>query len=238
MPYLYAFAAILFCQGCGYAQSGLQPPCGADPVPAYPGLDSSPTVKFWSASDFASEWRPPGCTGWAAAGFGTLVSTAARFRYTSGAEGLLQRIGAISKLAGMRYWSTTHKQWQTLIVEAYASTGPQPARRREDFATDEMKEGKIFYFEQVDNLSGKAVYRMRITKATEDRLVFDVENVSTMRYFLVNLFDPGEMQTIYFLDRESESVWRYFSIARTGKNASRLTAGHASSSINRRTCCI
>jgi hypothetical protein len=60
-----------------------------------------------------------------------------------------------------------------------------------------------------------------------------VENVSTMRYLLVPLFHPGEMQSIFFLDRESESVWRYYSIVRNGKEASSLTAGHDASSINR-----
>jgi hypothetical protein len=41
------------------------------------------------------------------------------------------------------------------------------------------------------------------------------------------------MQSIYFLDRESDGVWRYYGMVRTGKNASRLTAGNASSAINR-----
>ena len=41
------------------------------------------------------------------------------------------------------------------------------------------------------------------------------------------------MQSIYFLDRESENVWRYYSIARTGKNANRLIAGNESSAVNR-----
>ena len=85
----------------------------------------------------------------------------------------------------MRYWSTTHKQWQTLIVDAYALTGLQPGQRREDFTPDEMKEGKVLYFEQADNLSGKAIYRMHIAEASADRLVFDVENVSTMRYLFI-----------------------------------------------------
>jgi hypothetical protein len=133
----------------------------------------------------------------------------------------------------MRYWSTTHKQWQTLIVTAHALTSPQPGRRRQDFAPDEMKEGKVLYLEQVDNLSGAATYRMHIAEASADRLVFDVENVSTMRYFFVTLFHPGEMQSIYFLDRESDNVWRYYSIVRTGRNASRLATGHEASSINR-----
>jgi hypothetical protein len=224
---------MLSCQSYGYAESGPQPPCGNEPVLSYPGLDSAPVVKFWSESDFGRNWRPPICTGWIETGFSTLITTVARFRHTSGVEGLLRHIGAPSNLAGMRYWSTTHKQWQTLIVTATALTGSPPAQRREDFTPDEMNAGQILYLEQVDNLSGKATYRMHIAEASADRLVFDVENVSVMRYFFVTLFHPGEMQSIYFLDRESDDVWRYYSLARTGRNASRLAAGHESSSINR-----
>jgi hypothetical protein len=204
-----------------------------EPVPPYPGLDQSPSVKFWSESDFGHEWWPPACTGWTDVGFSTLVTTVARFRYASGAEGLLRRISAVSELAGMRYWSTTHKQWQTLILNAHAVTGPQLTQRRDDFTPDEIRSGKALYLEQADNLSGAAIYRMHVAQASADRLVFDIENVSTMRYFFVTLFHPGEMQSIYFLDRESDNVWRYYSIARTGRNVSPLATGHASSSINR-----
>jgi hypothetical protein len=162
-----------------------------------------------------------------------LVTTVARFRYASESEALLRRIGAISELAGMRYWSTTHKQWQTLIVNAHALSGPQLGYRRQDFTPDEMQTGKVLYFEQADNLSGTAIYRIHIAEASAGRLVFDIENVSVMRYLFVTLFRPGEMQSIYFLDRESADVWRYYSIARTGRNASRLATGHPASSINR-----
>jgi hypothetical protein len=190
-------------------------------------------VKFWSASDFGRDWKPPACGSWSEVGFSTLITTVARFRYTAGAEGLLRHIGATSELAGMRYWSTTHKRWQTLIVDAHALAGSPSGPRRQDFMPDEMKQGQVLYFEQADNLSGPAIYRMHIAEASADRLVFDVENVSIMRRFFVTLFHPGEMQSIYFLDRESDNVWRYYSIARTGQNASRLATGHASSSINR-----
>ncbi len=144
-----------------------------------------------------------------------------------------RRIGAISQLKGMLYWSTTHKQWQTLIVDAYASTGPPADQRRSNFSPDEIARGKYLYFQQADNVSGKALYRMHILSASPDRLVFDTENITTMRYFLIPLFHPGEMQSIYFLERESPNVWRYYSIARTGRNANTLTAGHEASAINR-----
>src|SRR5450759_2570616 len=116
----FLFSVMLLCQAHGYAQSGPQPPCNKEPFPPYPGLDSSPIVKFWSESDFSRDWRPPACISWAEAGFSTLTATVARFRCTSGAEGLLRHIGAASELAGMRYWSSTHKRWQTLIVSAHA----------------------------------------------------------------------------------------------------------------------
>jgi hypothetical protein len=229
----FLFTVMLLCPVLGYAQSGPQPPCGKEPVPPYPALDHAPIVKFWSPSDFGTDWKPPACTGWPEVGFSSLITTVARFRYTAGSEGLLRHIGAISGLAGMRYWSTTHQHWETLIVNAHALTDSEPAHDRQDFTPDEMKEGKVLYLEQADNLSGTAIYRMHIAQASADRLVFEVENVSIMRHFLVTLFHPGEMQSIYFLDRESANVWRYYSIARTGRNASRLATGHASSSINR-----
>lgn len=165
-------------------------------------------------------------------GFTTLVTTVARFRCTSEVTGLLRHIGAVTNLAGMMYWSTTYKQWQTLILRPYAVTG-LAGQRREDFTPAEMSEGNVFYFEQVDNRSGKAVYRMRIVEASVDRLVFNVENVSTIRYLFITLFPPGEVQSIYFLDRESADVWRYYSIARTGTRANQLTTGKESSAVNR-----
>jgi hypothetical protein len=228
----FVLPAILLFQTLSYAQSGPQPPCGKDPVPPYPALDDSVTVKSWSKSDLGSDWKPPACTGWTAVGFTTLVTSVARFRYTAEAEGLLRHAAAITKLAGMRYWSTTHKQWQTLVVDAHALTS-EAGRRRDDFTPNEMKEGNVLYFEQVDNLSGKATYRMHIAEASANRLVVDVENVTTIRFFLVTLFHPGELQSIYFLDRESENVWRYYSIVRMGKNANGLIAGNESSAINR-----
>ena len=212
---------------------GPQPPCGKESIPPYPRLDDSAIVKSWSKSEFGRDWKPPACTGWAEVGFTTLVTIVARFRHVSGPEDLLHRLGAISELAGVRYWSTTHQQWRTLVANAYALTSFQFGQRREDFTPDEMKEGNVLYFEQVDNLSGKAIYRMHIARASADHLVINVENVSTIRYLLIPVLHPGEIQSICFLDRESDDVWRYYSIVRTGKSANALIAGNESSAVNR-----
>jgi hypothetical protein len=208
------------------------PPCGEEAVPQYPLPGQPPAVKFWSEAEFGRDWKPPVCTGWTQTGFSTLITTVARFRCAAGSEGLLRRIGAISEMAGMRYWSTTHQQWQTLIVSAHASAGPKSVPRP-DFSTEEMQEGKVLYFEQTDNLAGKAIYRMQVMKASADRIVVATENITAMRYVLLTLFHPADVQSIYFLDRDAEGVWRYYALSRTGRNANRLAAGHEASAVNR-----
>jgi len=214
-------------------ESEPQPPCGKEPTPTYPRLDDPATVKSWRDTGLSRDWRPPACTGWTEVGFTTLVTTVARFHHVSGAEGLLRRLGAMSQLAGVRYWSTTYKRWRTLIVDAHALTALQTSQLRDDFTPEEMKEGSLLYFEQADNLSGKVIYRMHIARAAVDRVVVSVENVSTMRYRFIPIVHPGEMQSIYFLERESDDVWRYYGIMRTGKSANHLIMGNESSAVNR-----
>ena len=222
---------LLHCQPA--PQQPLPQMCGQEAASLRPGPSDPPIVTFWNQSAPARNWKPPACTGWNTEGFSTLVATAGRFRGPSGVDDMLRRIGAVSQLTGVRYWSTTHQQWQTLIVEAHALSAPQGNLRRNDFSPDEMKAGGVLYYQQLDNLSGKAIYRMHIAEASENRIVFDVENVSTIRYALLTLFHPAELQTIYFLDREGENTWRYYNLLRTGQNASSLTTGKPASSINR-----
>jgi hypothetical protein len=215
------------------SQAGPQPPCGTSPFPYYPDPDQSANVKSWSKADFGRDWKPPACTGWEDGGFTRLVTIAARFPYTSEADGLLRRMGAISALKGLRYWSTSHQQWRTLILDACALPGPDSDQCRRDFTPDEMREGKVLYFEEVDNISGKAIYRIRVLANSPNRLIFAVDNLSTIRYHLLPIFHAGELQSIYFLDRESDKVWRYYGMFRTGKRVNSLIAGNEASFVNR-----
>ena len=105
-----------------------------------------------------------------------------------------------------------------MLKDAYAlaarSTG-----RLQDFKPDELKEGMVFYFEQSANLSGKAIYRAHIGQASEDKLVFDIENVSEMRYLFVALFHSGEMQSIYFWASSEKFVGHRFAPIAAGSSA-------------------
>jgi hypothetical protein len=225
--------ALVLCGSAAGAQPASEPPCGIEPSSSYPDAGAPPVVRFWRPGDVPKNLNLAECTGWPAPGFSTLVTIAARFHYTGGADSLLWRIGATSTLAGTRYWSTSHKKWQTLIVAASAVGDAKGKERRTDFTPTDLRFGDAVYFEQTDNLAGKAVYRMRVTEASPDRIVFSVENVSAMRYVVITLFHPGDMQSIYFLDRESADVWRFYLITRTGERASGMVTGKPASSINR-----
>lgn len=211
--------------------SGPQPPCGAEAIPSYPDLEHSPMVKVWDRSALGHNWNPPACLGWSAPGFSTLISTVARF-HAGTAEGLLQRIGSISGLTGIRYWSTTHQSWRTLIVNASAMTGPGGGTRP-DFSVSDLAQGSVRYFQQSDSLAGKATYRLQILSASSERIVFETENITGLRFMLMPLFPPHQLQAVYFLERDSPGLWKYYSLARMGKDASTLAAGHDASAINR-----
>lgn len=205
------------------------PPCGGQAFPSYARLDQAPVIRVWDRVD----WTPPDCAGWKPARASTLVVTAARFRHSSGLEGLRRRIGAVSLLKGLLYWSTTSNRWQPLIVDASALSGPSAEQRRNDFAVEEIAAGRTLYLLQEDNLVGKAIYRMEIASVSPERLVFRTENQAPIKYLGLPILSAGEIQAVTFLDRDSDGVWRYYSIARTGKGASLLTGGHESSLINR-----
>jgi hypothetical protein len=210
-------------------ESGPQPPCGTEPFPLFSAVGDSPIVKVWDRLD----WTPPACTGWASTGPSTLVAVAGRFRHSSGVEGLRRRVGAISSLTGLLYWSTTNQRWQPLIVDAYALSESAAGQHRQDFSLDEIVAGRGLFVHQEDNLFGQATYSMQIVSVSKDRLVFATANVSPIQYLGVPLVPPGEIQSICFVERESSAAWRYYSLTRTGKLASLLMSGHDASLINR-----
>jgi hypothetical protein len=227
---IQALLAAMVCRPVpGRAESGPQPPCGGQPFPPFPDAIGSPAVKVWNQSD----WAPPACVGWPVSASSTLVVTVGRFRHTSGVAALRHRIGTVSGMAGMLYWSTTNQRWQPLIVDASALSGPSADQLRKDFSPAEIVAGRILYVQQEDSLLGKAVYRMRIAAASDDRLVMATENSSPIRYMGIPIFPAGDLQFICFLERESDQVWRYYSIARMGKQVGLLTMGHDASLINR-----
>ncbi len=122
---LAVFTLALFSCVQAQAEPGPQPPCGADPTPPYPDLEHSPTFKVWDRTTLGRDWTPPPCLGWSAPGFASLITTTARFRYSGGVDALLTRVGAISGLTAIRYWSTTRQRWTPLIESRLRANRPR-----------------------------------------------------------------------------------------------------------------
>jgi hypothetical protein len=50
---------------------------------------------------------------------------------------------------------------------------------------------------------------------------------------MLRLFEPGQVQSIYYLERDAGGLWRFYSIARSSGKAATLLPGHEASAINR-----
>jgi hypothetical protein len=225
---------LLFLPLEGVARDGPRPPCGAAPSPAYPDPGSTPVVRVWSGGDPGAGWTPPACTGWRPLPFRALVAAAGRFRHRGPVEELLARVGAVSTLTTVRYWSVADRRWRQLVTRASALDGPDAATRRPDFGVAEMRGGADLYLAQDDNRStGEVVYRMRVREVGPDRLVVETGNVGAVRYLVVPLAGPGDLQALYFLERLAPGEWGYYGLARTGAGASPLTGGREASYVNR-----
>ncbi|HEX6013959.1 MAG TPA: DUF6675 family protein [Geminicoccaceae bacterium] len=228
-------AVLWLAPGTGAATDGLRPPCGDAPSPAYADLGSVPAVRVWTAGELgAAGWDPPACTGWRPLPFRVLVAAAGRFRHEGGVEDLLARFGAVSALATVKYWSVSDGRWESLVTRAAALAGPDVDQRRPDFRPAEMAGGADLFFAQDDNRStGEVVHRMRVREIGPARLVVEAENVGAVRYLLVPLAGPGDLQWVHFFERRSAAEWGYYGLARVGAGASSLLEGHRASYANR-----
>jgi len=208
-----------------------RPPCeGAAPVPSYPPPDAPPAVLTWTDD----AWTPPVCLGWRPARSRLIVALAGSFRHAGNGQTLLGRLGAISAMRGLQYWSVTDKAWRELITEAAALTGLESRRRRPDFSPAELAAGVTVYFEQKEGRSSDlVVYRLRVLEAAAARMVIATENVTPVRAFLVTLFPPGSLRATYLLERRGAGVWTFYGISSTTVEASSLASVSPRSYVNR-----
>lgn len=218
------------------ADEGPWPPCAGQPLPAYSELGEPPRVQVWKDSDLRPVWQPAECVGWIGANPKMLVALAARFRSEGEVDAILARFAAVSTLSNVRYWSLTDGRWERLFIEAYALDGPDLASQRADFSVDEMKSGKNLYFVQQDNRStNKVIYRMRLQEASADGMVVEMENITPVRFYIIELSPAGALRSLYFLNHRAFGVWDYYSLIEVGSSSSMLTRGFDKSYINRAT---
>ena len=183
-----------------------------------------------------NNWQPPSCTGWLADPRSRLIITlTGSFRFDGPMSMLLARVGTISALRSIQYWSTTEKKWGPLSNDASALTGPDSKSRRRDFSPSELVKGADLYYWEDDARTGPAIYRLRVSESASERFVVSSDNVTPIRRFWFTLFKPGALQSVLIIEHVAPGIFGVSVLNRSGEGSSVLTAGHDSSYVNRAT---
>ena len=197
--------------------------------------ESAPAIEVWQEAELAGvNWHPPACSGWPASSRSkVLVSLTASLRSNETMASLVARLGAISALPGVQYWSTTDGKWGPIAKGASALAGPDPGARRRDFSASEFVKGAQLYYWEDDIRTGPTVYRLTVLESTPERLVVSSENVTPMRRFFLTVFKPGSLQTLLTIQSAGPGVFALRILTRSGEGSSMLAAGHEKSFVNR-----
>jgi len=214
------------------AGAPMRPPCGDPPIPAYAPPGQPPLTDVWSESELRrSGWFAPDCLNWGASRTRLVAALAGQFQFAGPADELIARIGRISGLKTVRYWSVTHKAWQQLVSDAGVLEDPQ-GKARPDINPSELVPGRsLFYFEM--SQTGRTVYRLTVTARTPERIVVATENVTPIHFGILTAFEPAAMQTVIFLDKRGPGLWGYYQTIRATAGASALALGSDASYVNR-----
>jgi hypothetical protein len=181
------------------------------PIPNYAPLGARPKVSLWADLEGRALSN---CAAPSEAPARLVVAIAARFSFSGGIDDLAGRVGAISKMEGLHYWSTTEKRWRELIESASALKGASDWTPRSDFLAREVLSGRGLYFSQDDSRStGQPIYRMSVREWSRSHLILDVENVTAIKFGFVTLFAAQDLQAVHFINRLADKEWGYYALS-------------------------
>jgi hypothetical protein len=213
------------------------PPCAGQAVPAPSDLGALLNQSVWIEDQLPADWMPPACTGWTPGPTRVLLAGAGRFESAGGTEELASKLTRFSALTDLVYWSSTRDRWRPLFKEAVALSEPDRRALRSDFSADDFVPGaELYYWLEEDNPVTGVVYQMHVHERTEDRLVFETFNVSSLRarflFIRPEVAPSGEFRQLYFIEREDGDSWRYYCLVRLGESGG-LAGTSAANYMNR-----
>jgi hypothetical protein len=154
----------------------------------------------------------PACVGWDHEAPFVLATVAGRFLATEDTA-VLRNLGAISTFSGIQYWSVTDRRLETLIKNAFAVESPTTLMARADFLPSELVPGsELFFLEQDNRLPEPVLYRLRVIERHAGHVVIEFSNVSRVKRFLLTLFEPGDLRTVFFLDKNA-GHWTCYAVS-------------------------
>ena len=186
--------------------------CGNAPPPAYPAFDKPALVHSWLRGGH-QDGALPDCNVLRTQDVELLVRVTARFHSPLDLAAMLGRLGAVSALKGMPYWSYTDRKRQLLVRESYAVDNPVSMKPRADFSPAELHGGALLFFAQSDNRATTLVpYSLQLLSAGHERLVLRVENIGDLRYMGLKVVAARELQWVVALEPTATGHWGYRSL--------------------------
>ena len=160
------------------------------------------------------------------------MTLSGQFQFNGTLANLADRIGAISSMREVRYWSADKKAWRPLVNDASALASPDPLSRRDDFKAGDMNKGARLYYRETDEADREAVYRLDVMANSSDSLVLANENITPIKRFVFTIFKPSTLQSVLILQRLSANTFGVYMLNRTDKGASSLSDGHEKTYVN------
>lgn len=192
------------------------PPCASKIHPAPSAIGAPLAVEVWYAEDYPNAWQPPACMHWQRAPFSILLAASGEFEFDGTSATLAARIGRISALNAVQYWSVTKQRWRPLITNAIALTSADRDTAREDFSTEELTPGSTYFFRQKENTpAGEIVYQASILELSDRKLRVQIVNPQPVRRFFKEWISAGEYQSYYEFTKLDRGRWHYFYVLRS-----------------------
>lgn len=170
------------------------PQCGKAAPPAYPPVDKPPLIQCW-VDGLRQDGPLPDCSPLRQQDAVLVIRLTASYVAPGTLDDQLARVGAVSVLKGMPYWSFTDKQRQPLIREAYAIESAESMKPRADFSVGELKRGQDVFFAHSDNRSSALVpFVMRLTQQDATGFALRVESLGDIKFMGFTVLAAHEIQ--------------------------------------------
>jgi hypothetical protein len=233
-PSLHLLVIFLATLECPKAHAvGIEATCSyTDIHPTYPPPNAPPSVQVKELADGAVP--PTGGACFANANrAATWITVSSVVRAPLSPDELIKRFGAISKLPGVLYWSTTDQAWRPMVSAAMAVDSAGSAEARADYSIDELAAGISHYYRVTDTRTYDSInYRLRMWASPAGQILVETANVDSIKKWGITLYKADGLHTLYYLNERSAGRWSYYSITRAVP-ATFLAKGHDKSYVNR-----
>lgn len=196
--------------------AGPVPPCAGESYPAASPAGKPLTIVSWYEDDARGLWQPAACMDWRSSTYTVLIAASGEFEFRGRVAEMTERIGQISALNHVQYWSVSKQQWRPLITNAAALVSDVWDDIRADFSASELVQGRRYFFRQTEKTpAGDMVYEAVVLEQSERKIRLRLHNAYPVTRWLTEWIKVGEYQSYYEFTRLDDERWHYYTVLRS-----------------------